>query len=77
MLGAFTTNRYGSIVAHPAITIERDSRLAFARLTRDLKLPDAAEARSLDDILGIDERARPYGEALAHTASAITPQLDG
>ena len=77
MLGAFTTNRYGSIVAHPAITIERHSRLALARLPRDLTLPAAAAARSLDDILGIDERARPYAEALAHTASAITPQLDG
>jgi P27 family predicted phage terminase small subunit len=36
--GLVTENRYGATVAHPAVSIERDARLAFARLLRDMHL---------------------------------------
>ena len=40
--GAYFTDRFGSPKAHPALSVERDSRTAFARLVRELEL-DAAE----------------------------------
>jgi len=39
--GSWTTNRYGAVVVHPCVAIERDSRLAAARWFRELALPDA------------------------------------
>jgi P27 family predicted phage terminase small subunit len=39
--GIVATNRYGALVAHPCVAIERDSRIAAARIFRDLALPEA------------------------------------
>lgn len=38
--GCFYTDRFGCPHAHPAAALERDSRLAFARLVRQLDLDD-------------------------------------
>src|SRR2546423_277300 len=41
--GATYVDRFGAPRAHPAVAIERDSRLAFARLVRELRLDDQAD----------------------------------
>ena len=38
--GAFYLDRFGTPKAHPAVAVERDARLAFARLVRELRLED-------------------------------------
>ncbi len=38
--GAYFTNRFGEPRVHPAINIERDCRISFARLVRELGLSD-------------------------------------
>lgn len=36
--GSIVTDRYGKPKAHPAVGIERDARVVFARLVRELEL---------------------------------------
>ena len=44
--GMTTTDRYGQVKPHPCVNIERDARLAIARLLREMSLdvgdPDAS-----------------------------------
>ncbi len=42
--GLTVTDRYDQTKPHPAVNIERDARLAVARLTRELCLDDEAPA---------------------------------
>jgi phage terminase small subunit len=47
--GAFYNDRFGAPRAHPAITAERDAKILFARLLRELRLDlDAPDARPPD-----------------------------
>jgi hypothetical protein len=39
--GAYFNNRFGDRKPHPALGVERDSRLAYARLLRELDLDRA------------------------------------
>ncbi len=42
--GITTIDRHGQTRPHPAVSIERDSRIAFARMLRELGLADEADA---------------------------------
>jgi len=44
--GVTFTDERGSIKAHPAIAIERDARVAFARLVRELDLDTGAPSEA-------------------------------
>lgn len=44
--GLTVTDRYGQVKAHPAVNIERDARIAIARLTRELDFaPEPPDVR--------------------------------
>ena len=40
--GAVVADRFGQLKTHPAVAIERDARIAFARLVRELCLDESA-----------------------------------
>jgi len=42
--GIVFSNRFGELRAHPAVAIERDSRIGFARLVRQLDLADEPDS---------------------------------
>lgn len=39
--GAYITDRFGQLRPHPALAVERDSRIAFIRAVRELALDDS------------------------------------
>lgn len=44
--GAYLPDRFGQLKPHPALAVERDARIAVARLARELNLePPASESR--------------------------------
>lgn len=44
--GAYLTDRFGQLKAHPAVAVERDARIAAMRAFRELSLdPDPGEVR--------------------------------
>jgi phage terminase small subunit len=44
--GTYLRDRFGQLKPHPALAVERDARVAVARLARELNLePPAPEAR--------------------------------
>lgn len=56
-LGVTFTDRFGSPRARPEVAVERDSRLAFARLTRELDLDCAAPGSSRPPSLHSNRRS--------------------
>jgi phage terminase small subunit len=49
--GAYLEDRFGQLRAHPGVAVERDARLAFARLVRELAL-DGDGSPLLPEIAG-------------------------
>lgn len=58
--GLTIKDRFGQLRAHPAVAIERDSRLAFARLIRELQLdveePEAPRVPRFGQAPAIEKR---------------------
>ena len=50
--GAYVHDRFGQLKAHPAVAVERDSRIGFARLLRELALDVAAPGESRPPRIG-------------------------
>jgi len=50
------TDDKGTIKAHPAVAIERDARIAFARLVRELDLDAGSPADSRPPAIGSNRR---------------------
>ncbi len=48
--GAYIKDRFGQLRGHPALAVERDARLAFARLVRELALD--SDGPSIPEIRG-------------------------
>lgn len=55
--GLWVTDRFGAVKPHPAVAIQRDARLGFARLIRELNL-DAEEPAGLPHPPSIKGRYR-------------------
>lgn len=55
--GLWVTDRFGAVKPHPAVAIQRDARLGFARLIRELNL-DAEEPAGLPHLTPIKGRYR-------------------
>ena len=50
--GAYLPDRFGQLKAHPAVAVERDSRIGFARLVRELALDVDAPGEGRPPVIG-------------------------
>jgi phage terminase small subunit len=78
--GAYLRDRFGRLKAHPSTAVERDCRIAFARLLRELALDEEArgltmeaERRSLARWREMDERG---AAPAAHRPAAVRAGRD-
>ncbi|MCI0438704.1 MAG: P27 family phage terminase small subunit [Chloroflexi bacterium] len=56
--GLVTQDRFGQLRQHPAVAIERDSRIAFARLLRELALDVEPPGESRPPLIGANGHLR-------------------